>query len=222
MISVVIADDQDLVRAGLRMILEAAPDLTVIGEAATGEEAIDLATRLNPDVVLMDVRMPRTDGIQATRQLTAVHPPLRILVLTTFDDDEIVHAALRAGAAGFLLKSAPPARLVEAVRCVHAGEALLAPSITRRLIESHLQRGEPSRDLLLKLESLTTREREVLALMGRGLSNSAIASTLTISETTVKTHINRLFAKIGVNDRVGAVVFAYETSVVQPGGGAGL
>lgn len=218
MITVVVADDQDLVRAGLRMILEAAEDITVVADAGNGQEAVVLASRLHPDVVLMDIRMPKVDGIQATQRLMErMHQAPRILVLTTFDEDEIVHAALRAGAAGFLLKSAPPARLIEAVRCIHAGEALLAPSITRRLIETHLKRREPSRELLCKLDDLTAREHEVLTLVGRGLSNHAIAGALTISEATVKTHINRLFAKLGINDRVGAVVFAYEAGVLEPG-----
>lgn len=218
MISVVIADDQDLVRAGLRMILENTEDIVVTGEAPNGEVAVELAARHHPDVVLMDVRMPVMDGIQATHRLHEKMPePPRVLMLTTFDSDEVVYAALRAGASGFLLKTAPPTRLIDAVHCVHAGEALLAPSITRRLIAAQISRGQPKHDLILRLEALTIREREVLALVGRGLSNAEIMATLCITEATVKTHINHLFAKLAITDRVRAVVFAYEAGLVQPG-----
>jgi DNA-binding NarL/FixJ family response regulator len=217
-ISVVIADDQDLVRAGLRMIVEATEDIVVVAEAAHGQAAIDLAARYRPDVVLMDVRMPQMDGIHATQWLHEHMPePPRVLMLTTFDSDDAVYAALRAGASGFLLKSAPPARLVDAIRCVYAGEALLAPAITRRLIEAQLSRVQPDGDLLRRLDALTARELEVLTLVGRGLSNSEIAEKLTISEATVKTHINRMFAKLAITERVKAVVLAYETGLVQPG-----
>jgi RNA polymerase sigma factor (sigma-70 family) len=217
-ITVVIADDQDLVRTGLRMIVETTDDIVVAAEAAHGQAVLEAVTRHHPDVVLMDVRMPHVDGIQATQQLHERMPePPRVLMLTTFDSDDVVYAALRAGASGFLLKTAPPARLIEAIRCIHAGEALLAPTITRRLIEAQLNRAQLDRELVRGLEALTAREREVLTLIGRGLSNSEIAETLTISEATVKTHINRLFGKLGITDRVKAVVLAYETGLVQPG-----
>lgn len=217
-ISVVIADDQDLVRAGLRMIVEASEDIVVVGEAATGAAVLDLAAQQCPDVVLMDVRMPQLDGIRATRLLhQQLTEPPRVLMLTTFDTDELVYAALRAGASGFLLKTAPPARLVEAIRCIHAGESLLAPSITRRLIEAQLTRSQPDPGRLANLETLTAREREVLVLVGRGQSNAEIAAELTVTEATVKTHVNRLFAKLAVRDRVQAVVLAYETGIVRPG-----
>jgi RNA polymerase sigma factor (sigma-70 family) len=217
-ITVVIADDQDLVRTGLRMIVETTDDIVVAAEAAHGQAVLEAVTRHHPDVVLMDVRMPHVDGIQATQQLHERMPePPRVLMLTTFDSDDVVYAALRAGASGFLLKTAPPARLIEAIRCIHAGEALLAPTITRRLIEAQLNRAQLDRELVRGLEALTAREREVLTLIGRGLSNTEIAETLTISEATVKTHINRLFGKLGITDRVKAVVLAYETGLVQPG-----
>ena len=218
MIRVVIADDQALVRAGLRMILESTDDIEVVGEADDGEHAITLTFELNPDVILMDVRMPNLDGIEATRRLQQPEPGRpKILVLTTFDTDETVYAALRAGASGFLLKTAPPARLVEAVRCVYAGEALLAPTITRRLIEQHLSRPAPNGTYSVRLEVLTDREREVLALIGQGRSNVEIAEALVIAETTVKTHVNRILAKLALRDRVQAVVLAYETGLVTIG-----
>jgi DNA-binding NarL/FixJ family response regulator len=217
-ISVVIADDQDLVRAGLRMILETAGDIVVNDEAPNGEAAVELVARHRPDVVLMDVRMPKMDGIQATQRLHEQMPePPRVLMLTTFDSDDVIYAALRAGASGFLLKTAPPTRLIDAVRCVHAGEALLAPSITRRLIEAQLSRSQPKHDLIRRLATLTAREREVLTLVGRGWSNAEIMAALSVSEATVKTHINHLFAKLAITDRVRAVVFAYEAGLVQPG-----
>jgi len=217
-IRVVIADDQTLVRAGLRMILEATDDIEVVGEADDGQHAIALNRELAPDVILMDVRMPNVDGIEATRRLQQSAPGQpKVLVLTTFDTDETVYAALRAGASGFLLKTAPPARLTEAVRCVHAGEALLAPTITRRLIEQHLRQPAPNEALATRLDVLTDREREVLALIGQGRSNVEIAEALVVAETTVKTHVNRILAKLSLRDRVQAVVLAYETGIVTIG-----
>lgn len=218
MIRVVIADDQDLVRAGLRMILETADELEVVGEAADGDAAVELCAACGPDVVLMDIRMPRCDGIRATRRLAATSTPPKIIILTTFDTDENVYDALAAGASGFLLKTAPPARLIDAVRCVHSGEALLAPSVTQRLIQQHLGRSRPDPALLQQLDLLTDREREVLVLIGRGRSNAEIAHDLVVSEATVKTHVNRVLGKLHLRDRVQAVVLAYETGLVAVGG----
>jgi DNA-binding NarL/FixJ family response regulator len=218
-IRVGIADDQDLVRAGFRMILGAESDLDVVGEAGDGEAAIALAASESVDVLLMDVRMPGMDGLEATRQISARSATPRVLVLTTFDTEEYVYEALRAGASGFLLKTAPPQRLVEAVRLIHAGEALLAPSITRRLIETYLRRA-PEVTPPPELTRLTDREHEVLVALAWGLSNAEIAEQFVISEATVKTHVNRLFAKLGVRDRVQAVVYAYQNGVVEAGSGS--
>ena len=213
MIRVLLADDQPLVRTGLRMILSAEPDLEVVAEAADGGEAVAAARRERPDVVLMDVRMPGVDGIEATRQVTALDDPPRVLVLTTFDLDEVVYDALRAGASGFLLKDAPEERLVTAIRVVADGGSLFAPSVTRRLIQEFAQRGpRPTTDLT----ALTERETEVLQLLARGLSNGEIATELFVTENTVKTHVARLLMKLGVRDRVQAVVLAYESGVVRP------
>ncbi len=214
MIEVVIADDQPLVRAGLRMILETESDLSVAGEAATGVEVVELCARVAPDVVLMDVRMPEMDGIEATRLVTAVTDPPRVLVLTTFDLDEVVYAALRAGASGFLLKDAPEDRLTTAIRVVADGGSLFAPSVTRRLIEEFAARdhGPPP-----SVEGLTERETDVLRLVARGLSNAEIGSELFITENTVKTHVARLLMKLGLRDRVQAVVVAYESGMIRPG-----
>jgi DNA-binding NarL/FixJ family response regulator len=217
-IRVLIADDQALVRGGVRMILEAQPDIEVAGEAADGAEAVALARDLRPDVVLMDVRMPGVDGIEASRRLLAEPGvPSAVLVLTTFDQDEVVYDALRAGAAGFLLKSAPPERLVAAVRTVAAGDALLAPEITRRMIEEYVRRPRRGDDRGGRLAELTEREAEVLTLIGRGRSNAEIAAHFVVSEGTVKTHVNRIFRKLAVRDRAQAVVVAYETGLVEPG-----
>jgi DNA-binding NarL/FixJ family response regulator len=219
-ITVVLADDQALVRAGFRALIDAEPDLGVVAEAADGEEAVEVATRHRPDVVLMDVRMPRTDGLRATARLTA-DPRLagtRVIVLTTFELDEYVFGALRAGAAGFLLKDVEPADLLEAVRIVAAGEALLAPRHTRRLIEAFVEQAgrAPVRDDG-RLDELTGREREVLTLVGQGLSNAEIAERLVLSPLTAKTHVARLFQKLGARDRAQLVVLAYETGLVVPG-----
>jgi DNA-binding NarL/FixJ family response regulator len=216
MLRVLIADDQELVRTGFRVILNAEPDLEVVGEAKDGRETIDAIGSLRPDVVLMDIRMPNLDGIEATRRITAQDNPPRVLILTTFDLDEYVYEALRAGASGFLLKDAGADELIHAVRVVAAGEALLAPSITRRLIEDYARRP-PHREQPTALADLTPRELEVLRLLARGLSNADIARELVLGDATVKTHVARIFAKLDVHDRAQAVVLAYESGLVQPG-----
>jgi DNA-binding NarL/FixJ family response regulator len=218
---VLIVDDQALVRAGFRMILEAEEDIEVVGEAADGREAVEQAHRLRPDVVLMDVRMPEVDGIAATERLLAGNGArAKVVMLTTFDMDEYVYDALRAGASGFLLKDVPPEQLVAGIRAVASGDALLAPAITRRVIEEFVRRPPASvRTLPPKLEQLTARELEVLKLIARGLSNAEIAKELVVSETTVKTHVARVLMKLDLRDRVQAVVLAYESGLVEPGGG---
>lgn len=216
MIKVLITDDQELIRTGFRMILTAAGDIEVVGEARNGQEAVKLARSLAPDVVLMDVRMPELDGIAATRQIldqTGSNPP-RVLILTTFDLDEYVYDALRAGASGFLLKDLPAATLVSGVRTTAAGEALLAPAITRRLIEEFTA---PPADPPPGLSELTPRELEVLSHLARGLSNAEIAETLILGEATVRTHVARILMKLDIRDRVQAVVLAYEAGIVVPG-----
>jgi DNA-binding NarL/FixJ family response regulator len=220
-IRVLIADDQALVRAGFRMILDAEEDIDVVGEASDGVEAVAQAKRLTPDVVLMDIRMPELDGIEATRQVVAAdaEPPSRVLMLTTFDLNEYVYEALRAGASGFLLKDVPPEELAAGIRVVARGDALLAPSITRRLIHEFARApaaGAPPPGF----DELTAREVEVFKLVARGLSNAEIAAELIVSETTVKTHVARLLMKLGLRDRVQAVVLAYETGIAVPGGTA--
>jgi DNA-binding NarL/FixJ family response regulator len=215
---VAIADDQELVRAGLRGIIEAEPDLEVIGEASDGESAVQLALRERPDVFLMDVRMPGLDGIQATEQIVAAHGPTRVLVLTTFDLDENVYRAVKAGAAGFLLKDLPAEDLVAAIRHAARGSgALLAPAVTRRLVERFAQRRPPTKASVRVADELTARELEVLKLVASGLSNSEIAHELHVSGTTVKTHVARVLMKLGIRDRVQAVVVAYESGLVTPG-----
>ena len=221
MIRVLIVDDQSLVRAGFRMILEAEEDVEVVGEAADGAEAVDAAAETAPDVILMDVRMPNVDGLEATRRLLdgKVEGP-RILILTTFDLDEYVYEALRVGASGFLLKDTPPEQLVDAIRVVANGDALLSPVITRRVIEEFVRRPPDSvRKPSPKLEELTARELEVLRWVARGLSNAEIAKEAFVSETTVKTHVAHILMKLRLRDRVQAVVFAYENGVVAPGEG---
>ena len=215
---VLIVDDQALVRTGFRMILDAEEDIEVIGEAANGSEALTEAGRLTPDVVLMDVRMPELDGIEATRRLLADGVDTKVVMLTTFDMDEYVYEALRAGASGFLLKDVPPEQLVAGIRAVCSGEALLAPAVTRRVIEEFVRRPpEAARTAPPELEELTPRESEVLTLIARGLSNGEIAKQLVVSETTVKTHVARILMKLNLRDRVQAVVLAYESGLVQPG-----
>jgi DNA-binding NarL/FixJ family response regulator len=215
-IRVLICDDQSLVRAGLRLVLDSHDDIEVVGEASNGNEAIHGAGRLKPDVVLMDIRMPHLDGLAATRRITAEHPA-RVLVLTTYDLDEYVYDALQAGASGFLLKDAPPAQLADGIRAVAGGEALLAPTVTRRLIEE-FTRIRPAREARpAALDELTPRELEVLRLLARGLSNAEIAATLVLGDTTVKTHVTHVLSKLGLRDRVQAVVLAYECGLVTPG-----
>jgi DNA-binding NarL/FixJ family response regulator len=214
---VLLVDDQPLLRTGFRMILSAESDLTIVGEAGDGASAVELARRLKPDVVLMDIRMPVMDGIQATRALAGpgVEEPIKVLILTTFGLDEYVVESLRAGASGFLLKDAPPEDLVEAIRIVAAGEALLAPSVTRRLLDRVASRLPPANeDTIPALSELTDREMEVLKLLARGLSNAEIAEKLVVSETTVKTHVSRVLSKLDLRDRVQAVILAYETGLV--------
>ena len=220
MIRVLLVDDQALVRAGFRMILEAEEDIEVVGEATDGYGAIDSTKRLAPDVVLMDIRMPGLDGIEATRRIAeaTAENPVRVLMLTTFDLDEYVYEALRAGASGFLPKDGPAEQLIAGIRVVAAGEALLAPSVTRRLIHEFARAAPSAQERPKALEELTPREEEVLKLIARGMSNAEIAESLIVGETTVKTHVARVLMKLGVRDRVQAVVLAYESGLVQPGG----
>ena len=220
MIRVLIADDQTLVRDGFRMILDAQEDIEVVGEAADGLEAVARSRELRPHVVLMDVRMPGCDGLEATRELLRDSPETHVLILTTFDLNEYVYEAMRAGASGFLLKDIPRSQLIEGVRTVASGDALLAPAITRRLIEQFVRRPPASvRPSPPELEGLTAREREVLQLLAQGRSNAEIASALYVSEATVKTHVAHALTKLGLRDRVQAVVFAYESGLIEPGGG---
>jgi DNA-binding NarL/FixJ family response regulator len=218
LIRILIVDDQAMVRTGFRMILESENDIQIVGEAADGVEAIDQARALQPDVILMDIRMPRLDGLEATRRiLDGASATSKVLVLTTFDLDEYVYESLRAGASGFMLKDAPPEQLVDAIRIVASGDSLLAPAVTRRVIEGFVA-GRPAREgPPPELESLTARELEVLQALARGRSNAEIAKELFVSETTVKTHVARVLQKLNLRDRVQAVVLAYESGLVQPG-----
>ncbi|WP_430336004.1 response regulator [Rhodococcus sp. ACT016] len=216
---VVIADDQALLRSTFRLLVESVADMTVVGEAGTGEQVVDIASRLEPDIVLMDVRMPGMDGLEATRRISA-DPALesvRIIILTTFDLDEYVYAALRAGASGFLLKDSPPGDLLAAIRVVASGEALLAPTVTRRLIAEFARQSEPVAPLARDLDRVTGREREVLVLIARGMTNPEIASHLHLSIATVKTHVGRLLQKLAAHDRSQLVIIAYETGLVSVG-----
>jgi DNA-binding NarL/FixJ family response regulator len=217
-IRVLLVDDQALVRGGFRSILEGQDDIEVVGEASDGAEAVEQALRSTPDVIVMDVRMPRLDGIEATRRLlSGTQRAIRVLILTTFDHDAYVYDALRAGASGFLLKSAPPRELAGAIRTVAAGESLLAPEITRRMIEDYVRRPKPGSGPPAELAALTPRELEVLGLIAVGRSNAEIAGSLFLSEPTVKSHVTRILSKLDLRDRVQAVVFAYECGLVQPG-----
>ncbi|HWM09186.1 MAG TPA: response regulator transcription factor [Solirubrobacteraceae bacterium] len=216
-IRILIADDQSLVRAGFRLVLENHDDMEVVGEASNGHEAVHSAGRLKPHVVLMDIRMPELDGIGATKEITA-HHEARVLVLTTYDLDEYVYDALQAGASGFLLKDTPPEQLADGIRAVANGEALLAPTVTRRLIEEFTRVGRGRQTPPEELDELTPRELEVLQMLARGLSNGEIAAELVLSEATVKTHVTHVLGKLGLRDRVQAVVLAYESGLVTPGG----
>jgi len=219
-IRVLLADDQALVRGGFQMILASQPDIEVVGEAEDGRQAIDLTNRLMPDVILMDVRMPVLDGLEATRRLVELGTSARILILTTFDLDEYVYAAIRAGASGFLLKDARPSQLVDAIRVIADGEALLAPAVTKRLLDRFAETLPTPEERAPALATLTERERDVLELVASGLSNSEIAERLFLGETTVKTHVSSLLRKLGLRDRVQAVVLAYEAGLVRPAAGS--
>lgn len=220
MTSVVIADDQELVRTGLQLVLESR-GVTVVGSVADGAEAVEAVARTEPDVVLMDIQMPVLDGISATRRIVGSGSPSRVIVLTTYDIDRYVYESLKAGAAGFLLKATPPDRLVEGIEIVATGEALLAPELTRRLIEEHVRRPAPFETVPDELSALTERELEVFELIARGRSNDQIAGSLVVSLATVKTHVNRILAKLGLQSRVQAVVLGYECGLVVPGSGSG-
>ncbi|WP_149264481.1 response regulator transcription factor [Actinomadura sp. K4S16] len=215
-LSVLVADDQALLRGSFCVLIDTAPGLRTVGEAGTGAEAVELAARERPDVVLMDVRMPEMDGIEATQRICAELPGVRVLILTTFDLDTYVYSALRAGASGFLLKDTPPADLLSAIRVVASGESLLAPSVTRRLIAEFVRRPGPAQPPPAGLDALTDREREVLTLIARGLSNTELAEHLHLSPATVKTHIGHLLAKLHARDRAQLVITAYETGLIRP------
>lgn len=217
MIRVMLVDDQAMVRTGFRMILEAEADLAVVGEAIDGRDAVDMVARARPDVILMDVRMPNMNGIDACEQICSADDHARVMMLTTFDLDDYVHSALRAGASGFLLKDAPPEQLVDAIRVIASGDALLAPSVTQTLIDEIARRPASQPDAFPGIAELTERELDVIRLMARGMSNGEIATELYLGEATVKTHVGRILAKLGARDRVQAVVAAYESGLVTPG-----
>jgi len=216
---VLIADDDDLMRAGLAELLSADPEIEIVGKASTGREAVQRARRLTPDVVLMDVRMPDLDGIAATRELASAAPATKVLILTTFEQDDYIFGGLRAGASGFLLKRTRPEELIAAVHTIAAGDSLLSPSVTRRVIDRMAQQPTPQLGDQAKLDQLTPREREVLELIARGLSNREIATALVVEDSTIRTHVKRILMKLDLRDRVQAVMFAYETGVNPPGGG---
>ncbi|GGX29376.1 DNA-binding response regulator [Streptomyces malachitofuscus] len=222
MTTVLIADDQPLQRFGFRMLLESQDDITVLGEASNGSEAIRMTAELHPDVVLMDIRMPGLDGIEATRRIVAAGDRTRVLILTTFDLDEYAHAGLRAGASGFLIKDAQPEELLSGIRSVASGDAVVAPSLTRRLLDAyaqHLPAGDGTGDVAgddARLSALTEREREILTVIGKGWTNTEIAARLHLAESTVKTHVGRILAKTGSRDRIQAVILAYDTKLVEP------
>jgi DNA-binding NarL/FixJ family response regulator len=218
MTSVLVADDDHLMRAGLVELLTADPDIEIAGQAATGREAVEQACRLGPDVVLMDVRMPGLDGIAATRELARAAPAVRVLVLTTFEQDDYVFGALRAGASGFLLKRTRPEELIHAVHTVASGDALLSPSVTRRVVDRIARRSPPELADPARLSALTPREREVLGLIARGLANREIAVALVVEESTIRTHVKHILMKLALRDRVQAVIYAYETGLVPPAG----
>lgn len=217
MIRILVVDDQPLMRMGFRMILSAEPDFTVVGEAADGQQAVQFAAQLQPDVILMDVRMPGTDGVEATRQIVADRAQARVLILTTFDLDEYAFSGLQAGASGFLLKDVPPAELAAAIRAIASGDAVVSPRITRRLLDAFVPHpGHPAAPRDPRLDHLTQREHEVLEHIATGLSNAEIAAALFVTEATVKTHVTRTLSKLGLRDRVQAVVFAYQQGIVHP------
>jgi DNA-binding NarL/FixJ family response regulator len=220
-VRVLIADDDDLMRAGLRAVLSSDPTVEVVGEAVDGRDAVDLSRRLDPDVVLMDVRMPHVDGVAATREIAATAPRSRVLMVTTFEDEDYVVGALSAGASGFLLKRTRPEHLIEAIHTIAAGESLLSPSVTRTVIDRMTRTPSTDKSAGQRLRSLTPRERDVLELLARGMSNVEIAGTLVVEESTVKTHVKRILAKLELRDRVHAVILAYETGLVRPGDPSG-
>ena len=219
MTRILIADDEDLMRAGLAELLTADPGIEIVGQASTGREAVDQTRRLLPDVVLMDVRMPDLDGIAATRELSDVAPDVKVLILTTFEQDDYVFGALRAGASGFLLKRTRPEELIAAVHTIAAGDSLLSPSVTRRVIDRMSQQPTPALADQARLDDLTPREREVLGLIAQGLSNREIAKALVVEESTIRTHVKRILMKLGLRDRVQAVIFAYESGLIQAAAG---
>ena len=216
-VRVIIADDQSMVRAGFRSLLDSEPDIEVVGEAADGAQAVDAVRRFGPDLALVDIRMPHMDGLEATRRIVESGSPTRLIILTTFDLDEYVYKGLRAGASGFLLKEASPEQLIAAIHVVAQGEAVLAPTVTRRVVEAFNQLPSRREELHDALETLTAREREVLSLLARGYSNAELAERLVVSEATAKTHVRHVLGKLGLRDRVHAVVFAYESALVRPG-----